>query len=806
MMGTLLADLRYAIRSLRRQPTLATVAILTLVLGIGANVAMFTVVKRVLFDPLPYPDSDRLVVLWEVKPAGETDLVSTPTYHDWRRLSTQIEEVAAYRHVRYTFTGADGPINVPALRATPGLFTVLQAQAAIGRTFVEEEGTFGREHVVILGRDFWQRHFGGDRSIVGRAIVLDSEPYTVVGVMPAGFLFPPGGDEQIWTALSFDPKDRHGQSRRARALNVVGRLRAGASLEQAQRELSVIARQLGTEYADSNAGWDARIVPAQEQLVRRIRPALLVVFGAVGFLLLIVCANVANLMLARLTSRRREIAVRSALGAGRLQLVRQVMTESLILALAGGALGLVTALATLRLMRVLPAAVFPRFAEVGIDAGVLAFTLGLSLGVAAVFGLLPAFQVTRANIRDMISESSAGIGSPTSIRLLNGLVVLEVAVALVLLVGAGLMTRSFAELMKVDPGFDPDRVVAAQIHLPPTKYRTAGDRIRFFSQLVDRTKALPGVVSAGAVTSLPMHPVGIDFALTFSIEGQAAARRVTGEDPQADIRSVMPGYFETMKIPLVRGRLFDERDRQGMPSVMVINETLLRRYFAGEDPIDRTVRTPHGAARVIGIVADTHHHGLDSEPRPEIFLPFLQNAFMGMAVVARTAADPAELAALIRREVLAVDPEQPIFDLRTMEAVLSRSVFLPRLSMLLLAAFAGSALLMAVVGIYGVMSYAVSQRTRELGLRMALGARTQDTMRLVVGQSMALVAIGILIGVAGAIGVTRTLSGLLYGVSPLDPLVFGAVAAALAGTALTACLMPARRATKVDPIQALREL
>lgn len=801
-MGALLADLKYALRSLRRQPTLSAVAILTLVLGIGANAAIFTVVKGVLLDPLPYRDPDRLIVLWERKPTGETDLVSTPTYQDWRQRSTQVEEIAAYRHVRYTFSGTDGPINVPALRVTPSLFAVLRSNAALGRTLLEEEGTPGRDHVVVLGRGFWQRHFGSDRTVIGRAILLDSEPYTVVGVMPAGFGFPPSGDEQIWTALSFDPRDQHGQSRRARALNVVGRLGVGVSLDQAQREMSVVAEQLAAEYPDSNADWGVRVVAAQEQLVRKIRPALLVVFGAVGFLLLIVCANVANLMLARLASRRREIAVRAALGAGRAQLLRQVMTESVLLALVGGALGLLVALATVRLVKALPAGSLSRIAEVEVDAGVVLFTLGLSLAAAAVFGLLPAFQVTRANIRDMINESSGSMGSPTSMRLLNGLVVLEVAVALVLLIGAGLMTRSFAELMRVDPGFDPDGLVAAQIHLPQTKYRTAPDRLRFFEQLVERVRALPGVLSAGAVTSLPMHPVGIDFALTFTIDGQA--RSASGEDPQADIRAATPGYFETMKIPLVRGRLFDERDRQGAPAVMVINETLARRSFAGQDPIDRTIRTPHGAARVVGIVADTRHYGLDSEPRPEIFLPFLQNAFPGMALIVRTGTDPAAYTALIRREVLAVDSAQPIFDLRTMETVLSRSVFVPRLSMLLLAAFAGSALLMAIVGIYGVISYSVGQRTRELGLRMALGAQASDTMRLVVGKSMALVATGVLIGLAGAVGVTRTLSGMLYGVRPLDPFVFGAVSAVLAGTALVACLLPARRATKVDPIQALR--
>jgi putative ABC transport system permease protein len=801
-MSLLGADLRYAARALLRQPTLSAVAVLTLVLGIGATAAMFTVVKAVLLDPLPFEDPDRLVVLWERKPTGETELVSNLTFADWRQQSTQFQEMAAYRHVRYTFTGRDGPINVPALRATPGLFAVLQIEPALGRTLLEEEGSPGRDRVAVLGNGFWQRQFGGDPSVIGRAILLDSEPYTVVGIMPAGFGFPPGGDEQVWTALSFDPKDRHSQSRRARALNVVGRLRPGASIDQAEREMATIAGQLAAAYPDSNAGWGVRLVPAHEQLVHRIRPALLVVFAAVGFLLLIVCANVANLMLARLTSRRREIAVRAALGAGRVRLVRQVLTESTLLALVGGALGLIAALGTVRLMRSLPAGTVPFLPDVQVDAGVLLFTVGLSLVVALAFGLLPAFQIARANIRETIGESSGAMGSPTSMRLLDGLVVLEVAVAIVLLIGAGLMTRSFAELMRVNPGFDPDRVLAAQIHLPQTKYRTPGDRIRFFEELVQRVRVLPGALSAGAVTALPMHPVGIDFALNFSVDGQPPP--ASGEEPQADIRAATTGYFETMKIPLLRGRLFDESDRLGAPGVMVINETLARRYFTGQDPIDRTIKTPHGAAKVVGIVADTRHYGLDSEPRPEIFLPLLQNAFTGMAVVVRTGTDPAGLASLVRREVVGLDPAQPIFDMRTMDAVLSRSVFVPRLSMLLLAAFAGAALLMAIVGIYGVMSYAVTQRTRELGLRMALGAQARDTLLMIVGKSMALVAAGVILGLIGAAGVTRLLSGMLYGVSPVDPLVFGAVSLVLAGTALVACLLPALRATKVDPVQALR--
>jgi len=800
-MGNLLGDVRYALRSLARQPTFAAVAILTLVLGIGTNTAIFSVIKAVLLNQLPYQRPAQLVVVAEQNPDGNTDLVAPLTFVDWQAQSRAIASMAAFRQLRYAFAGSAEPLNVPSVRATPNIFTLLGVNPMLGRAFLAEEGVTGADRVAVLSRAFWERHYGGSPGAIGRTIQLDAVPYTIVGVMPAEFDFPPSGNIDIWTPLSFDPNDAHGRSRRARSLNVVGRLADGASSEQAQREMTVVASRLATSYPDSNTGWGARVIPAQEQLVTTVRPALLMISAAVGFLLLIVCANVANLILARLSSRRGEIAVRAALGAGRAQLVRQVLAESFVLSAIGGALGLVVAWAGVRFVHALPEGSLPRMQDVRLDGGVLLFALVVSVVVALVFGLVPAIQASRAGLRDTMNAFS-GATSGTSGRLLAGLVVAEVALALMLLVGAGLMTRSFAQLMRVSPGFEPSNLLALQIYLPQAKYKTGIDRTRFYMTAIRRIGALPGVRSAAGVSALPMYPVGIDFALPFTVEGQAAP--ANGEEPRADIRTATPGYFETMKIALVRGRFIDGRDYQGAPGTIVINETMARRYFNGQDPIGKVVRNPHGKGEVVGIVGDVKHYGLDGGPRAELFMPAWQSPLNGMALIVRTEADPKLFVDTIRREVLAVDAEQPIYAVSTMVDVVARSVFLPRISMLLLGAFAVSALLLAVVGIYGVVSYSVTQRTRELGVRMALGADAPATLRLVLGKSMLLVGAGTICGLLASFALTRAMAGLLYDVSPLDPIVFAAVSMLLATAGFVASLIPARRATRLDPILALR--
>ncbi len=800
-MGNLIGDVRYALRSLARQPTFACVAILTLVLGIGTNTAIFSVIKAVLLNQLPYQDASRLIVMREQNPDGSTDLVAPLTFLDWQQQSRSVPAMAAFRQLRYAFAGTGEPLDVPSVRGTANMFAVLRASAMLGRTFSPEEGTPGADRVAVVSRAFWERRFGGSPDVIGRAIQLDAQPYTVIGVMPAEFDFPPSAHVDIWTPLSFDPNDAHGRSRKARSLNIVGRLADGTPQEQAQREMTVIAGRLATTYPDSNAGWGARVISAQEQLVTTVRPALLLILVAVGFLLLIVCVNVANLVLARLSSRRGEIAVRAALGAGRMQIVRQVMTESFVLSAIGGALGLLVAWGSVQLVHALPEGSLPRMQDVRLDGGVLLFALLISVGVALVFGLVPALHASRAGLRDTMNAFS-GTTRHSGGRLLSALVVIEVALALVLLVGAGLMTRSFAQLIRVSPGFEPGNLLAVQIYLPQARYKTGIDRTRFYMNTIRRVGAIPGVQAAAGVSALPMYPVGIDYALPFTIEGHAAP--TNGEEPRADIRTATPRYFETMKIALLKGRFIDDRDRQGAPGTVVINETMARRHFPGEDPIGRVVVNPHGKGEVVGVVGDVKHYGLDSEPRPELFMPAWQQPLNGMALVVRTASDPKGFVESIRREVLAVDAEQPIYDVAAMVDVVSRSVFLPRVSMLLLVAFAISALLLAVVGIYGVVSYTVTQRTRELGVRMALGADANSTLRLVLGKSMMLIGAGTACGLVASVAVTRVMSGLLYDVSPLDPAVFAGVSIVLATAGLVASLIPALRATRLDPIVALR--
>ncbi|PYR42823.1 MAG: hypothetical protein DMF93_04760 [Acidobacteria bacterium] len=798
---TLLDDVRYAVRSLARQPTFTAVAVLTLVLGIGLNTAIFSVIKAVILNPLPYRNPDRLVVVTEQNPDGNPDLVAPLTFVDWQAQSRAIPALAAFKQLRYAFAGADAPLNVPSVRATPNLFALVGANAMLGRTFVEDEGRPGSDRVAVLSRAFWQRHFGGSPGVIGRTIQLDAQPYTVVGVMPQEFDFPPGARVDVWTPLSFDPNDAHGRSRKGRSLSVVGRLADGVPLEQAQREMSLIAARLAAAYPDSNTGWGARIVSAQQQLVTTVKPALLLITGAVGFLLLIVCANVANLILARLSSRRMELAVRAALGAGRWQLARQVLIETLVLAVSGGVVGLAVAWAGVRFVQSLPEGSLPRMQDVRLDAGVVLFALAASIVVAVASGLVPALHASRNGLRDT-TNAFTGTASGSGVRLLGALVVVEVAVALVLLVGAGLMTRSFAELMRVSPGFEPRNLLAVQIYLPQAKYKTAVDRTRFYKEAVHRIAALPGVQSTAAVSALPMYPVGIDFALPFTIEGHAPP--ANGEEPRADIRIATPGYFETMKIALRRGRTIGERDLPGLPGAMVINETMARRYFAGEDPIGKVVRNPHGRAEVVGVVGDVKHYGLDGEPRAELFMPAWQQPLNGMALVIRTASDPQAFVDSIRREILAIDAEQPIYDASAMVDVVSRSVFLPRISMLLVGAFALSALLLAVVGIYGVVSYTVAQRTRELGLRMALGADAGATVRLVMSRSLWLIGAGTLCGLVASAALARLIAGLLYATGPFDPVVFASVSLLLGAAGAIATMIPARRATRVDPIVALR--
>ncbi|MGE0042114.1 MAG: ABC transporter permease [Vicinamibacterales bacterium] len=791
----------YAFRALRRQPTFVAVAVLTLALGIGANTAIFSVIKTVVLNPLPYEAPEQIAVVWEVNPEGNDERVSIPTYEDWKREAASLEFVAAYRHVDFSFADTGDPQNVPGLRATPDLFEVLKARAALGRTFVPDEATVGNDRVVVLSHGFWSRQFGADPGIVGRTIQLDSVPFVVVGVMPPAFEFPTSTDVEVWTPLAFDPKDLHGQSRRARSLTVVGRMAPGASPRQTQEELSVLAARIAAAHPDSNDGWGARVVAAHEQLVSASRPALMVLMGAVAFLLLIVCANMANLLLARLSSRRREMAVRTALGASQWEVARPVLAESLLLSVAGGALGLVGAVGGLRLLATLPDAQLPRMESIRLDGGVLLFTTVVSIGVALAFGLIPALHASRQGLRENLNESAGTTAGPYARRLLGGLVVIEVALALVLLVGAGLMTRSFSRLLQVSPGFDSSHLVAARVLLPSTKYQRA-TQVQFYEDVIARMRQAPGVTQASAVSAMPLHDVGAAGALPFNVEGQEPPAT---EDPLADVRIVAPGYFETMRIRLLEGRFLDERDGADGPRTALINETMARRYFPGQSPLGRVIQNPHGKAEVVGVVGDVHNQGLATEPKKQVYLPMRQSPTAGMALVARTEGDPAAFAGTFQRVIREVDRDQPIYELSTMDEILARAVFLPRLSTTLLALFALAALLLAALGIYGVLSYSVSQRTKEIGLRMALGASSGSTVGLVVRHSLALVLAGGALGLVGAVLLARSISGILFGVGPFDIPSFVLAATTLLVAGAGASLLPALRTTRVDPMVALRE-
>ncbi len=793
----------YAVRTLRRQPTFALIALLTLTLGIGANTAIFSVIKTVVLNPLPYDDPDRIAVVWEVNPEGSQERVSVPTFGDWKTQVKSFESMAAFRQVDFTHSGTGDPRNVRGVRATTDLFRVLASDAMLGRTFVPEESVVGADRVVVLSHGFWTRVLGGDRSLIGKTIQLDAVPFTVVGVMPPQFEFPTGSNVEVWTPLAFDPKDLHGQSRRARSLLVVGRLADHASFAQAQQELTVLAGRIASEFKNSNEGWSARATAAKEQLVASSRPALMVLMGAVGFLLLIVCANMANLLLARLSSRRREIAVRGALGASRWEVAMPILAESLVLSVAGGALGLLAAVGGLRLLTALPEGQLPRMDQVQLDGGVLLFTTLVSVAVAMLFGVLPAVHASRADLRETISESTGTTTGLYASRVLGGLVVVEVALALVLLVGAGLMTRSFSKLLQVSPGFESGNIVAARVLLPTTKYRERPSLVRFYEGVIERLRRAPGVNAASAVSALPLQDVGAAGALPFTVEGQQPPKT---EDPLADVRIVAPAYFETMKIQLLEGRFLDERDAEQAPRTSVINETMRRRYFPDRSPLGQIIVNPHGKSEVVGVVADVRNQGLDREPRKQVYLPLRQSPTAGMAVVARTDGDPAAFAGAIQRVIWDVDPEQPIYELSTMDQILARAVFLPRLSTTLLALFALAALLLAALGIYGVLSYSVSQRTREIALRMAMGASGGNTVGMVVRNSLLLIAIGGAIGLVAALLLARSMSGILYGVGPFDLPAFTLAAAVLVVAGIIASLLPARRATRVDPMVALREL
>jgi len=805
-MDTFWQDLRYGFRMLLRKPSFTAVAALALALGIGANTAIFSVVNAVLLEPLPYRDADRLVMVWGNNlPKGATiDLVSPGDLAEWKAQNHVFEDLAGSRDASYSLTGMGEPESIFGYRFAANFFHVLGVNALLGRTFLPEEDRPGSDKVVVLSHRLWQRRFGGDPGVIGKSITLSGAPYTVIGIMPPGFSHPRGAE--LWTPLALDPSLMNNRQRRF--LRVAARLKPGVTREQAQKEMDGIAARIAAQYPETNAGEGVNVVKLE--YIGDARTPLLVLLGAVGFVLLIACANVANLLLVRAAARQKEIAIRTALGASRLRLVRQFLTESVLLSLFGGALGLLLAFWSVGPMRALFQSNIenfnlPKVEAIPVDGRALGFSLLLSLLTGVIFGLLPALQASKPDLNLTLKESGgSSTVSARGRRFRDLLVVAEIALALMLLIGAGLMIKSFLRLQQGDLGLNPKNVLTMQVMLPQYKYPDAQKRLAFLQGVLQRVETLPGVQSVGAINFLPLS--GFWGTASFSIEGRPLPK--PGEEPGADNRVITPHYLRAMGIRLVRGRDFTERDREGAPQVAIINETLARRYWPSEDPIGKRLNL--GEANnpswweIVGVAGDVKAFGLEQETHADLYRPFLQVPFPLIAFTIRTAADPMRLAAAVRQEIWTVDKDQPVFKVLTMEQLASDSVTFRRVSMLLLGFFAAVALVLAATGIYGVMAYAVTQRTHEIGIRLALGARTQDVVSMILRQGMLLALIGVAIGLAASLALTRVMSSLLYGVSATDPLTFIGISALLVGIALLACYLPARRATQVDPMVALR--
>ncbi|HZS03644.1 MAG TPA: ABC transporter permease [Blastocatellia bacterium] len=802
-MQTMIRDLRYGARMLLKYPSFTFVAVITLSLGIGANTAIFSVVNAVLLRPLPYPQADRLLWVggWDRK--GDKEQGVTPAdFLDYREQSRSFAALAASvsDSIPMNLSGSGDPERLRGALVTANYLDVFGVKPALGRTFLSEDGQEGHEPVVVLSHGLWVRRFGADPGIVNQTITLDKRRVTVVGVMPAGFQYPPG--VEVWQPFGFpaSPQSQF-RSRELHFLRPVARLSPGVSREQAQAEVETLARGLEAQYPRTNTSQSLFLMPLRERLVGNIKLTLMVLFGAIGFVLLIACANVANLLLARAASRQKEMAVRAAMGASRPALVRQLLTESLMLALTGGAGGAMLAMWGIDLLVALGAGNLPRADEVRVDPAVFGFTLAVSLVTGLLFGLAPALQSSRLGLSEVLKEGgrSAGGGAGHN-RTRSLLVVAEVALAVVLLVGAGLLVNSFIRLGQVSPGFDEKNLLTVRVELP-NPYAQPEKKAQFFEQLGQRVAVLPGVEAVGMVTELPLARQSGDMG--FRIEGRAA--EAPGQKSHADIRNVNHEYFRAMRIPLLGGRNFTEAEVHDNAKVVLISDVLARRCFAGENPLGQRLRLDsmgQEAWEIIGIVGDVRHRGLDVELRQTIYFPTLRLGYSNLVI--RTATDPATLAAAVRKEVAAIDPNQPVASVKTMEQWVAESVAGPRFRTLLLGLFSAVALLLSVVGIYGVMSYAVAERTHEIGVRVALGARAGDVLRLVIGQGMVLALVGVVIGLIASFALTRLMKTLLFGVSATDPATFAGVALLLAVVALAACYLPARRATKVDPLVALR--
>ena len=802
----MMKDIGYSIRVLTKSPGFASIVIITLGLALGANTAIFSLVNTVLLRALPFRDPERLVSI--SKRAGEGGMPGLAGYQylAWKEKSTAFEDVAAYSDNNFNLIGQGEPERIACAQVTASLFTMLGVQPLRGRTFLPEEDVRGNNQVAIVSEAFWQRRYGRDEALVGSILQLDQKNYTVVGIMPAGFRFP--GEFEIWLPLALDPV-RETQGDWFSLVQVAGRLKPGASAQQAQTELSLLSTQASAHFKETPPPATIEILPLHQQLVTGVRLTLLVLWGAVGLVMLLACANVANLTLSRTVSRQREMAVRAAVGARRWQLIRQLLAESLVLGLAGGALGLLLAVwGTRAIASIVPegfASSVHDLNAIGLDWRVFGFTLALSLLTGVVFGIVPALTGSRPDLLRVLRDSGARNLMNFGLRSMRGwLVVTELALALILLLGAGLLVRSFTQLTAINLGFDRENVLTARVNLPRSVYRAEPQTTSFYQQLFERLKSLPGVTSSGAITHTPLSGFGI-IAFT-EIEGNPPPDR--DKDAPIGIGGVSHDYFRTLKIPLLSGRVYDDSDKADGAKVAIVNQAFARRYFPNGDALGK--RVGFGCEKelcrtIVGVVGDVKQESITAGVTPEMYLPFTQMPTNGMTLFLRTnGGNPAELTRALRSEVLAIDKNQPIFNVKTLDQRVIETIAASRSLMFLFSGFALLAMVLAVVGVYGIISYSVSQRTREIGIRMALGARAADVLRMVLRNGMTLVLAGIVIGVGGALALTRFLATLLFGVTPTDTLTFVVVSVVLISVALIACLLPARRATKVDPLDALR--
>jgi len=801
-MDTIFQDIRYGFRMLAKKPGFTAIAVITLALGIGANTAIFSVVNGVLLRPLPYKNVETILTVWEsdTKTGKREDGAAPANFLDWRDQNQVFERMAIAEPYSYRLTGNAEPESLRSWLVSEGLFEILGVNALHGRTFMPEEYRAGNDRVIVMGEALWRQRFGANPELVGQSLLLNGQPHTVIGIMPAHFEFPSG--RVMWAPLVI--RDSYKRDRRSAYIKVIGRLKPDVTRDQAQQEMTAIHTRLAEQYPKDIQERGVVVIPLAEQMTAQARPALLLLLGAAGFVLLIACANVANLLLARGAERQKEFAIRAALGAARARLIRQLITESLSLGLLGGIGGILTAWWCIDLVMAFSPPSLPRYTEITFDGRVLIFSLAVSLLTAFIFGLAPSLQFSRPDLQESLKEGGrAGGDGSFRHRLRNALVVSEIALALTLLIGGGLLVRSFVHILQVDPGFSADTAFSLEVHVWGGS-RTPQQRAAFFEQTLDRIAVLPGVEAAGAVSALPFHDNSIDIDGSFGIEGRPAPT----QDPSAFLTIATTDYFAAMGIPLRSGRLFTRFDRDASQPVALIGETTARRFWPDEDPVGKKITLAFlgqpKVREIIGVVGDTRHTGLDSNPRTEIFLPHLQEPYGSMTYVVRPARESAALLQAVKTEVWAVNKDLPFSSVATIDELVSRSLGERRFNLLLLGSFAVIALALASIGIYGLMSFSTSRRTHEFGVRMALGAQTRDVITLVLREGMVLTLIGVALGLAASIVLTRLLSSLLYGVTATDPATFAVISLVLAGVALAACFVPARRATKVDPMIALR--